>query len=181
MQDVDAGEAEEQCLPGLRSGFRHPFDAEKHAASCETRHPMPIAHNAEGTYPHKPVGQYVEQESSDKLTGIKGHHFSSVPVGIILPGKGYFPSLSADEAMIGESDPVGIPTKVLDHGFGAMEGRACNRPPIPLRRVLEEGREGFLERSNRSGEVKLLLFQEREDLPPEEARHYLDGQEKPSL
>lgn len=181
MQDVDAGEAEEQCLPGLRSGFRHPFDAEKHAASCETRHPMPIAHNAEGTYPHKPVGQYVEQESSDKLTGIKGHHFSSVPVGIILPGKGYFPSLSADEAMIGESDPVGIPTKVLDHGFGAMEGRLAIDHPFPGIELLEERREGFLERSDRSGKVKLRVFHEGEDLPPEESGHYLDGQKKPSF
>lgn len=95
VEDVDAGESEEQCLPWLRSGFRHLFDAEKDAASCETRLPGAVAQDTEVAYPHKSVGQYMEQESSDELTGIKGHHFSAVPIDIVLPGKGYLPSIHA--------------------------------------------------------------------------------------
>ena len=43
VQDVDAGESEEQRLPGLRSRFRYAFDAEKDAASCTTRLSVPVA------------------------------------------------------------------------------------------------------------------------------------------
>lgn len=181
VQDVNAGESEEQRLPGLRNRFRCAFNAEKDTALCKAHLSVPVAQNAEVAYLHKPVGQYMEQESPDKLTGIKGHHFPAVPVGIVLPTKGYLPSIYADEAMIGESDPVSIPTQILDHGCGAMEGRLAVHHPFPCGEPREEPREGFLEESHRSGEVKLRFLQERENLPPEESGHHLDGEKKSPL
>ena len=53
----------------------------------------------------------------------------SIAVPVVLPAERDFTVLELDQTVVGDSDPMGIAGKVVEHLFGTAEGRfSINNP-----------------------------------------------------
>ena len=176
---VDAGDPQERLLPGFCKRRLRLFHAEEHTAGLETLLPVPVAQEPEVAYLHEPVGEDVEKEPPDELGGVEGHDLLFIAVGIILPQKGDPAILHADDAVVGNGDPVGISPEVTKDGLRPVEGRLGVDHPLLRVEASEEGCEVLL------GGLKAFLlvgfFQTGEELPSEQPGHHLHGEEEPPL
>lgn len=96
----------------------------------------PLAAGAIGEEPkvanaHKPGRRDVQEEPAEKLVDRQGHHLAPVMVGIVLPGKPDDPLVEADQPVVGEGDPMGIASEVLEHLRGAGKGPLGIHDPVP--------------------------------------------------
>src|SRR5262249_45578686 len=66
----------------------------------------------------EPLGQYVQQEASDKLVGAQPHDLGTMVVGIILPVERDLAILQREQAGIGNSHAVGIAAEIAKHLLG---------------------------------------------------------------
>jgi hypothetical protein len=127
----------------------------------------------------------MKQEPSDKLIGLEGHGFLVVMVGIIAPEEGNLAILEGEEAVIADSDSVGISAEVLKDSLGAIEGRfAIDAPLFAVERSLK-GFEvfGIFEMTETVGKNELPFFkeviEEVKEVTSEQGRQDPDGKEKP--
>jgi hypothetical protein len=84
------------------------------------------------TYLHKSVGQYMQEESSDKLMGIERHNLFFVGIGVITPEEGHFAILKLEDTVITDGYSVGISAEVLKDSFYAVKRRLAIDHPLLL-------------------------------------------------
>ena len=66
----------------------------------------------------KAVGQAVNKEAPDGLVRIERHQPRCVAVPIIAPAEGDAGLVGADQATVGDGDPVGVAAEVGQDMFG---------------------------------------------------------------
>ena len=73
---------------------------------------------------HEAGGQHVQQESADELVSIEAHLLLEVVVAAVAVAEGDTAIVEGQDAMIGDSDAVGVATEVVEHlpraGKGAL-------------------------------------------------------------
>ena len=67
---------------------------------------MLVAQEPELACLHEPVGEDAEEEPPDELESFKSHDLLFVPVRVVLPEEGDLDILHADDAVVGDGDPV---------------------------------------------------------------------------
>ena len=70
---------------------------------------------------HKAIRQDVKEEAADEFVGIKGHGLFSIPIFSISITKGDLAVLDVEDAVVGESDAVGVAAEVIQHGLWRTE------------------------------------------------------------
>ena len=80
-----------------------------------------ISEKAEVTDAHEAIGQDVEQEAADELLGIEGEGLLSIPIFSISIAQGDLVVVDLNNAVIGESDSVGVAAEVVKHGLWRTE------------------------------------------------------------
>jgi hypothetical protein len=78
------------------------------------------------------AGQDVEEESPKELHCIEGHRALLVAISVVLPREADFAFLEGNEALVGDSDPVGIAGEVLEDLSRTSEGWFGVDNPAPL-------------------------------------------------
>ena len=130
------------------------------------------------------VRQAVDEEAPDELVRIERHQPGCVAVTVIAPAEGYAGLVRADQATVGDGDPVGVAAKVGEDMFGRTERRLRIDDPALASQQPDRGCEGTgvsqpVERageaqpSGRMGHLKPI-----EEQPPEQARENMDRQEE---
>jgi hypothetical protein len=135
--------------------------------------------------PDEAVGHDVEQEAADELLGLERHDLHAIPVGVVLPAEADDPVVEAEEAVVGEGDPVRIAAEVLEHWGGAGERAFGVDDPVGAAELIEprgeggglgQGREGAGEAERALGEG---AAEGVEVLAAEDGSQGADGKEKP--
>ena len=72
-------------------------------------------------YPLHPFGQYVLQETPQKLLMRQRSCLLLVIVGVVFPLKGYVRIIDRDDSMVGYRNSMGIAGKILEYVFGPAE------------------------------------------------------------
>ena len=80
-----------------------------------------LAKKAEVTDAHEAIRQDVKQEAADKFLGLKSHRLFLIPVSAISIAQGDLAVLDVEDAVIGESDAVGVAAEVIEHGLWRTE------------------------------------------------------------
>jgi hypothetical protein len=83
-------------------------------------------------------GQNVEEEASQELMGGNGHDRLLAAVGVVSPAERDVIVMEGHEAMVGDGDAVGVAGQVVEHMFGAAEGRLGINDPGLLAELPEE-------------------------------------------
>src|ERR1700682_1650847 len=68
-------------------------------------------------------GQGVQQKAADKFVCRQRHDFLLVVVGVVLPTEADVTVFHVEQAVIGDGDPMGVSTDVIEHLCGAGKGR----------------------------------------------------------
>ena len=89
------------------------------------------------------VGQAVQQEATDELLRIERHQPGRVAVTIIAPTEGYAGLVGADQATVGDGDPVGIAAEIGEHLLGRAKRRLGIDDPVLATKLPDRGREGM--------------------------------------
>lgn len=88
--------------------------------------------------------EHMDQEPADELVCLQGH--GDMPLGavdaIILDAESDALVVRADQAAVGDCDPVGVTRKICQHGFGSGEGFFGIDDPIDFAQRLKECIEG---------------------------------------
>ena len=140
---------------------------------------MPVAQKPEVAYLHEPVGEDVEEEPPDELGSLKGHDLLLIAVGVVLPTERDLAILHADDAVVRDRDPVGVPPEIAEDVLGPVEGRLGVNHPLLGIEAFQQTRE-VLPHGLKLASL-MSLFEKREELPSEQPGHDLHGEEKPSL
>ena len=123
----------------------------------------------------KAVRQAVEKEPADELMRIKRHQPGCVAVTVIAPAKGYAGLVGADQATVGDGDPVGVAAKIGKNMFGRAEGRLGKDDPVLVAQLPDRGCEGIgvTKPVERAGEAqssgRMCRLKPLEEQPPEQA------------
>src|SRR5580658_1702761 len=67
--------------------------------------------------------QGMEQEAADELSGLKSHRAASVVVPGVAPAKAHLSVLEADEPSVGDGDPMGVASQILQNMLGSAKRR----------------------------------------------------------
>ena len=86
-------------------------------------------------------GQYVDQESPQKLLRGNGHDLLLAAVGIILPSERHSIILKCDESMVGDRDSMGIAREIMQNMFGPTEGWLGVDDPVLLEKLSQKPAE----------------------------------------
>jgi hypothetical protein len=81
---------------------------------------------------HEAVGQDVEEEATDKFIGIQNDGLFSISIFAIPIAQGDLAVLDSENAVIGESDTMGVAAEVVENGVGGTEGLFRIDVPILL-------------------------------------------------
>ena len=126
----------------------------------------------------------MKKEPSDELVRLQRHGLFTVLICIIPPEKRDIAVPDIEDAVVADSDPVGISAEVLKNPFGAIEGRLAIDNPLLLIELFPEDLEipGLLEMADTAGEHKIIrreaFFEKGKELTPEQRRHDQDRNEK---
>ena len=116
----------------------------------------------------------MEEEPADKLLSLEPHGLLAVLVRIISPTEGDLAIPEGEEAVIADSDSVGISAQVLQDPLGAGEGRFAIDYPLLMVERSEKGFEilGILERAEPAEKDQLpalkVLLEEAQELTSEQ-------------
>ena len=80
----------------------------------------------------------MEEETAQELMGRNGHDLLLAAVGVVSPAERDAIVLEGHEAMVGDGDAVGVAGQVVEHVFGAAEGRLGINDPVLLAELAEE-------------------------------------------
>jgi hypothetical protein len=132
----------------------------------------------------EPVGQAVQQEAADELVRIERHQAGRVAMTIVAPAESHARRIGADQAAVGDGDPVGVAAEIGQHMFGRSEGRlGINDPALGPQRP-ERGGEGrrAVQRAECAEEAQPPLrvgcLEPLQEQPPEQAGEHMDGKEE---
>ena len=92
--------------------------------------------------PLEAVGEHVEEEAADELVGAERHALLASAVAVILPGEGDGCVVEADEAAVGDGDPVRVAGEIGEHLGGPGERALGVDDPFGAARRREVAREG---------------------------------------
>lgn len=99
------------------------------------------------------VGQDVDQEPADELGRGQPHDPRAVAAldPVILPAERHGIGIRADQAAVGDRDPVRVSAQIGQHGLGSAEGRFGIDHPFGFAERGEPGAEGV--RAGQLGEI----------------------------
>ena len=123
----------------------------------------------------------MKKEPSDELVSLERHGLLTVVLCIISPSKGNITVPDGEDAVIADSDPMGISAEVLKYPLGAIEGRFAIDDPLLMVELSSEGVEvaGILEMTDTAGECELspfeVIIEEVKELASEQRRHDPNG------
>ncbi len=80
-----------------------------------------VGQEAEVTDAHEAIGEDVEQKAANKLLGIQGHRFFSIPVWSISVAQGHFAVVNFKDAVIGQRHAMSVAAEVIKHGLWGAE------------------------------------------------------------
>ena len=80
----------------------------------------------------------MEKEPSDELVGIKGKERDLVVVGSVLVGESHVTVVERDDAVIGESDSMGVTAEVTEELLRTGEGGLGIDDPVGGGEFVEE-------------------------------------------
>jgi hypothetical protein len=70
-----------------------------------------------------------------ELDRVEGHDAAAVVVSGVSPAEAHLSVVKAERSSVGDGDTVGVAGQVLEHVFGAAEGRlGVDHPPLPAAR-----------------------------------------------
>ena len=85
----------------------------------------------------KPIGQAVQQESSDELHGADGDRLGAVFLSV-FGAKGYHAIVKRGDTAVCNSHPVGVSCQVLKDLFGLIDGIARTDHPFFCKKCVFE-------------------------------------------
>ena len=90
-------------------------------------------------------GQDVDQEAADELRRGQPHDLHAVAAldPVVFPSEGYCVGIGADEAVVGDRDPVRVAAQVGQHRFGSAEGWLGIHDPFDFAQRCEMCGEGI--------------------------------------
>src|ERR1700689_4711202 len=68
-------------------------------------------------------GQHMEQEAADELDCIKLHDAAAVAMSGVSPSEANLAVIETEESSVGDGNPMGIASQVLEHMLGSAERR----------------------------------------------------------
>ena len=89
------------------------------------------------------VWQAVDEEAADELVRIERHQPGRVAVTIVAPPEGYAGLVGADQAAVGDGDPVGVAADIGEDMFGRAERRLGIDDPGLATKPPDRGCEGM--------------------------------------
>jgi hypothetical protein len=126
--DVDAGDAEQEFLPGLfvvrgwiggGGAWLEELLAEGDGLVARGVGKESIVADA-----HESGGEDVKQEAPEELGGVEGHAPGLVAMGPVAPAEGDLAVLDRLETVVGDGDAVCVATEVAENLFGTGVGIA---------------------------------------------------------
>jgi hypothetical protein len=109
-----------------------------------------------------PLGQHMRQKAPDALVGGQGHGFPTL-VCRVLVAEAHLVIIDGEQAVVGQRDPVDIPTQVLQDWLRALHGGfAVDHPPFGPDRLGQ-------------GQVRAFLTYQIEKQSAKELRERMDG------
>jgi|SRR5687768_2677957 len=81
-----------------------------------------VGQKAKVTDAHEAIGQNVKQEAADEFLGIKDDGLFSIPIFSISITQGDQALLDVEDAIVGESDAMGVAAEVIENGVRRAEG-----------------------------------------------------------
>ncbi len=84
------------------------------------------------------VRQDVEQKATQKGLSLHGGDPGGVAVGAVLPAESDLPLVEGEQAVVGESDAMGVAGEIGQHLIRAGEGRLAVHDPALGGRALEQ-------------------------------------------
>jgi hypothetical protein len=120
-----------------RSGWLGRIDAgryaEQLAATLQRSTPLAVGEESEMADANQASRQNVKQEAAQELMSGNSHDLLLAAVGIVAPSEGDAIVLEGHEAMVGDSDAMGVVGQVVENMFGATEGRlGVDHPVLPI-------------------------------------------------
>ncbi len=93
---------------------------------------------------HEAIRQHVLQEAADELFAAESHHFLPVMITVVFVTEAYLLLIVVDEAVVVDSNLVGIAGKIGDDGFSFLDiGLGVDHPFI-LHELIEGGTDLFI-------------------------------------
>jgi hypothetical protein len=81
---------------------------------------------------NQPLGQNVDQESTQELIGGNGHDLLLAAVRIVLPTKQDSIILESNESLVRDRDAMGVSREIMQNMFGPAEGwLGIDNPVLP--------------------------------------------------
>jgi len=183
--DVDARQPQHQGVHGFdRAGSRGGALAQRLPALGELGRARAVGEEAEVPDADEAVGHDVQEKAADELRRLQLHHLHAIAVGVVFPAEAHPAIVEAEEALVGQRDPMGVAAQVLEHLLGAGEGAFSVHDPVRLAKLAEPLREGrgVGEGGGGSGEDELTGVKGApegvEVFAPEDLAEGADGGEK---
>ena len=86
----------------------------------------------------KPLGEHMEEEAAQKLACVKCHDALFSAVGIVLVAEGDLFTVEAEQAVVGDSDAVGIAAQIAQYMRRFSEGRLGVDNPLLMAQFFEQ-------------------------------------------
>jgi hypothetical protein len=117
-------------------------DVEQLAAAGDLVLDVAIGQPAEVADANEAGGQEVQEEAAEEFEGIEGTGLCYCSVTIVFPGKRDAAVFDLEQAMVGNSDPVGVAAEILDDLSGAAPGPFGVDDPAPVGGEVQPAAEG---------------------------------------
>ena len=130
------------------------------------------------------LGKQMQEEAAQELIEREGHQFFLIVVRRIAPTKGDLAVGQRYQSMVGDGDAVGVTAEILEHIFGAPEGRFGVDDPIFSEQRSQPGCEdfGLRKQSQIAGKMKLAVLkgglESGHEFAAKHTSEYLDGKKE---
>jgi hypothetical protein len=125
-------------LAGRCRRLRWRGDVEERTATLQAGSPPAVGEEAEVADADQPLGQNVDEEASQELIGAEGHNLLLAARGVVRPTEGDSILLERNEAMVGDSDAVGITSQVVENMLRSPEGWLGIDDPLLGKQLMQE-------------------------------------------
>jgi hypothetical protein len=143
-----------------------------------------VGEEAEVADANEALGEQMQQETAQELIERQGHQFLLIVVSRVAPTKSDLAVGQRDQSMIGDGHAMGVAAQILEHIFGAAEGRFGVDDPVLSEQWPQPGSEdlGLREQRKMAGKMKLAMlkgrFETSDELAAKHPSEYLDGEEE---
>ena len=94
--------------------------------------PSCVSEIAEVANANEAPGQYMLAEAVQELASGERHDALLVAMCVVFPSKAYAVTIEAKQALVANSDAMGIAAKIAQHADGISEGRLGIDNPVAL-------------------------------------------------